>query len=85
MLEFVYIGIVLTMLFSLNLLLKLSLSCNGFKNKWLRMMYVYKSSGGKIGNSSGGHGVLPFCIRRIWFKLAVTSSNQFLPVVAHDK
>ena len=46
---------------------------------------VYKSSGGKIGNSSGGHGVLPFCIGRTWFKLAVTSSNQFWPVVAHDK
>ena len=44
-----------------------------------------KSSGGKIGNFSGGHGVPPFCIGRTWFKLAVTSSNQFLPVVAHDK
>ena len=29
--------------------------------------------------------MLPFCMGRIWFKLAVTSSNQFLPVVAHDK
>ena len=46
---------------------------------------VYRSSGGKIGNSSRGHGVLPFGIGRTWFKLAVTSSNQFLPVVVHDK
>ena len=38
-----------------------------------------------IGNSSGGHGVLPFHIGRTWFKLAVTSSNCFLPVDAHDK
>ena len=28
--------------------------------------------------------MLPFCIGRTSFKLAVTSSNQFLPVVAHD-
>ena len=40
---------------------------------------------GKIGNPSGGHGVLPFNMGRTWFKLAVTSSNQFLPVVVHDK
>ena len=40
---------------------------------------------GKIRNSSGGYGVLPFHVGRTWFKLAVTSSNQFLPVVAHDK
>ena len=40
---------------------------------------------GKIGNSSEGCGVLPFDIGRTWFKLAVTSSNQFLPVVVHDK
>ena len=46
---------------------------------------VYKSSGGKIGNSSSGHGVPPYCLGRTWFKLVVTSSNQFLPVVAHDK
>ena len=46
---------------------------------------MYKSFGGKIGNSSEGHGVLPFYIGRTWFKLAVTSSNWFLPVVAHDK
>ena len=46
---------------------------------------VYKSSGEKIGNPSRGHGVLPFCMGRMWFKLAVTSSNWFLPVVAHDK
>ena len=46
---------------------------------------VYKSSGGKIGDSSRGHGVLPFHVGRTWLKLAVTSSNQFLPVVAHDK
>ena len=32
-----------------------------------------------------GHGVLPFCIGRTWFKLAMTSPNWFLPVVAHDK
>ena len=48
-------------------------------------VFVYKSSGRKIRNSSGGRGVLPFCMGRMWFKLAVTSSNQFLPVVAHDK
>ena len=48
-------------------------------------MLFTKSFGGKIGNSSGGHGVLPFRIGRTWFKLAVTSSNQFLPVVLHDK
>ena len=35
--------------------------------------------------SSGGRGVLPFRIGRTWFKLAVTSSKQFLPVVVHDK
>ena len=46
---------------------------------------VYKSSGRKIGNSCRGHGLLPFCIGRTWFKLAVTSSNWFLPVVVHDK
>ena len=46
---------------------------------------VYKSSGSKIGNSSRGCGVLPFCMGRTWFKLAVTGSNWFLPVVAHDK
>ena len=46
---------------------------------------VYKSSGGKIGNSSRGRGVPPFRVGRTWFKLAVTSSNQFLPVVVHDK
>ena len=46
---------------------------------------VYKSSGGKIGNSSRGRGVPPFHIGRTWFKLSVTSSIQFLPVVAHDK
>ena len=28
--------------------------------------------------------MLPFCIGRTSVKLAVTSSNQFLPVVAHD-
>ena len=28
--------------------------------------------------------MLPFHIGRTWFKLAVTSSNWFLPVVAHD-
>ena len=36
-------------------------------------------------NSSGGYGVLPFHIARKWFKLAMTGSNWFLPVVAHDK
>ena len=35
---------------------------------------VYKSS-----------GVLPFRVGRTWFKLAVTSSDQFLPVVVHGK
>ena len=38
-----------------------------------------------MGNTSRGHGVLPFHMGRMWFKLAVTSSNQFLPVIAHDK
>ena len=38
-----------------------------------------------MGNPSRGRGVLPFRMGRTWFKLAVTSSNQFLPVVAHDK
>ena len=38
-----------------------------------------------MGNSSGGHGVLSLCIERTWFKLAVTSSNWFLPVVVHEK
>ena len=42
-------------------------------------------SGGKIANTSRGHGVLPFPIGRTWFKLAVTSSKRFLPVVVHDK
>ena len=28
--------------------------------------------------------MLSFCVGRTWFKLAVTSSNQFLPVVVHD-
>ena len=28
--------------------------------------------------------MLSFRVGRTWFKLAVTSSNQFLPVVAHD-
>ena len=28
--------------------------------------------------------MLLFRMGRTWFKLAVTSSNQFLPVVAHD-
>ena len=68
--------------------------CNGFKiwdyfgirkTRGWGWYIVYKSSGGKIGNSSWGHGVLPFHIGRTWFKLAVASSNQFLPVVAHDK
>ena len=38
-----------------------------------------------MGGSSGGHRVLPFCMGRMWFKLTVASSNQFLPVVVHDK
>ena len=29
--------------------------------------------------------MLPFHIGRTWFKLAVTSSNWFLPIVVHDK
>ena len=49
------------------------------------VFFRYKSSGGKIRGSSGGCGVLPFRIARTSFKLAVTSSNQFLPVVAHVK
>ena len=48
------------------------------------VFFRYKSSGGKIGNCCRGHGVLSFRMGRTWFKLAVTSSNQFLPVVAHD-
>ena len=56
------------------------------KSMWVRTIYiVYKSSGRKMGGSGGGCGVLPFRMGRMWFKLAVTSSNQFLPVVAHDK
>ena len=47
------------------------------------IMFTYPS-GGKMGNTSGGHGVLSFPQERTWFKLAVTSSNQFLPVVTHD-
>ena len=54
------------------------------KRAWGRCI-VYKSSGRIIGASSRGRGVLPFCMGRTRFKLAVTSSNQFLPVVAHDK
>ena len=49
------------------------------------VFFRYKSSGGKIRGSSGGRGVLPFRIGRTSFKLAVTSSNWFLPVVAHVK
>ena len=37
-----------------------------------------------MGNTSGGHGVLSFHMRT-WLKLAVTSTNQFLTVVMHDK
>ena len=37
-----------------------------------------------MGNISGGHGVLSFPWERTWFKLVVTSSNQFLLVVVHD-
>ena len=68
--------------------------CNGFEfQDYFRIgktcgsgrCIVYKSSGREIGDSSGGHRVLPFCIGRTWFKLAVTTSNWFLPVVAHDK
>ena len=68
--------------------------CNGFefqdyfctrKTRGSGQCIVYKSSGGKIGDSGGGHGVLPFRVGRMWLKLAVTSSNQFLPVVVHDK
>ena len=45
----------------------------------------YKSSGRKIRGSSGGYGVLLFHAERTHFKLAVTSSNQFLLVVAYDR
>ena len=48
------------------------------------VFFRYESSGGKKGDFSRGHGVLPFRIGRTSFKLAVTSSNWFLPVVAHD-
>ena len=55
------------------------------KNTWLRTVCCLQIIFQEIGNPSGGHGVLPFCMGKMWFKLAVTSSNQFLPVVAHDK
>ena len=64
--------------------------CNGFKFTCKQhivlnhVFFRYESSGGKIGNCCGGHGVLSFRIGRTSFKLAVTSSNRFLPVVAHD-
>ena len=48
------------------------------------VFFQYKSSGGKIRGTSRGRGVLPFHVGRTWFRLAVTSSNRFLPVVAHD-
>ena len=48
------------------------------------VFFRYKSSGGKIRGTSGGRGVLPFHVGRTWFRLAVTSANRFLPVVAHD-
>ena len=48
------------------------------------VFFQYKSSGGKIENCCGAHAVLSFCVGRTWFKLAVTSSNQFLPVVVYD-
>ena len=70
----------------------LSNFCNGFEITFVLEKHMveddvlyYKSSGGKIGNPSGGHEVLPFHMGRMWFRLAVTSSNQFVPVVAHDK
>ena len=65
--------------------------CNGFKFRdYFRIgktcgwgwCIVYKSPGGKIGDSGGGRGVLPFCIGRTWFKLAITNSKRFLPVYA---
>ena len=56
-----------------------------WKNMWLRMMCCLQIIWQKIENPSGGCGVLPFCMGRTWFKLAVTSSNQFLPVVVHDR
>ena len=46
---------------------------------------LYKLTGKEMGNSSGGCGKLYFHIERIWFILAVTNSNWFLPVVSHDK
>ena len=48
------------------------------------VFFRYKSSGRKIRGFSGGRGVLLFRIGRTSFKLAVTSSNRFLSVVAHD-
>ena len=48
-------------------------------------IYCLQLSGREMGNSRRGHGVLPFHVERMWFKLAVTSSNWFLPVVVHDK
>ena len=38
-----------------------------------------------MGESGRGHGLLLFCVGRLWFKLAMTRSNHFLPLVAHDK
>ena len=36
-------------------------------------------------NSIEGLRVLSFHVEKIWFKLAVTSSNWFLLVIVHDK
>ena len=55
------------------------------KNTWLRMMCCLQIIWWENRKFQWGHGVLPFCVGRTWFKLAVTSSNQFLPVVVHDK
>ena len=51
------------------------------KNTWLRTMYCLQI----IWWESRGFQWRSFHVERTWFKLAVTSSNQFLPVVAHDK
>ena len=53
------------------------------KSMWVRMIYCLQIIWQE--NENEGHGVLPFHIRRTWFRLAATSSNWFLPVVVHDK
>ena len=51
------------------------------KNTWLRTMYYLQI----IWQDNRGFWWRSFHVGRTWIKLAVTSSSQFLPVVAHDK